>query len=260
VRDESQANREAVVAEEDLASLVASVTKTSDLVEVQHFPVPARAAFDVQDGQPEMMNANEFCHTHDLRAGGLVHRQARARGILAGRFFEARKPNRAASGPTCTYLVELLGSYSNPRSVDRLKAILAGHGRDRPSTRTVRSLRRNQRKLRSEEIQALVAARIEGAEIDALAERFGIGRNTVMAHLEREGVPGRRWPGRTLTPEQLEAAGRLYETGVNLIAVGEQFGVDRRYLRKALPAGGFTLRKPGQQKRQAGSDRSNSSS
>ena len=71
-----------------------------------------------------------------------------------------------------------------------------------------------------------------------------------MAHLERQGVPGRRWQGRKLTAEQLEAAGHLYETGVNLIAVGEQFGVDRRYLRKALPAAGVTLRRPGQQKRQ----------
>jgi hypothetical protein len=61
-------------------------------------------------------------------------------------------------------------------------------------------------------------------------------------------VPGRRWPGRTLNREQLEAAGHLYETGLNLIAVGKQFDVDRRYLRKALPAAGFPLRRPGQQK------------
>jgi hypothetical protein len=103
--------------------------------------------------------------------------------------------------------------------------------------------------LHPDEIHALVSARIEGEEIDVLAEQFGIGRNTVMQHLEREGVPGRRWPGRTLTPEQLEVAGQLYETGVNLIAVGKQFDVDRRYLRKALPPAGFMLRKPGQQKR-----------
>jgi hypothetical protein len=135
--------------------------------------------------------------------------------------------------------------------MDKLQAILAGQGRDRPSTRTVRSPRRNQRKLDPEAVQALVSARTNGAEIDDLAERFGIGRNTVMAHLEREGVPGRRWPGRTLSPEQLEAAGQLYETGVNLIVVGEQFGVDRRYLRKALPAAGFRLRRAGQQKRQS---------
>jgi transposase len=153
-----------------------------------------------------------------------------------------------------SYVVELLGQYSNPDIVTRLERILAGQGRDRSSGRIVRSPRRRQRKLDQEAVEALISARTNGAEIDDLAERFGIGRNTVMAHLEREGVPGRRWPGRTLNPEQLEAAGQLYRTGLNLIAVGEEFDVDRRYLRKALPAAGFTLRKPGQQKRQTGSD------
>jgi hypothetical protein len=145
--------------------------------------------------------------------------------------------------------VELLGSYSNPEIVSRLERILAGQGRDRPSSRPVRSPRRQQRKLTQNEVQALVQARTEGSEIDALAEQFGIGRNTVMAHLERQGVPGRRWPGRTLTPEQLEQAGQLYASGLNLIAVGEQFSVDRRYLSKALRAAGFTIRSRGQQKR-----------
>jgi hypothetical protein len=147
-------------------------------------------------------------------------------------------------------VVELLGQYSNPDIVTRLQQILAGQGRDPVSDRTVRSPRRNQRKLAPDAIQALVQARIEGAEIDSLAERFGIDRNTVMAHLKRNAVPGRRWPGRTLTPEQLEAAGRLYESGVNLIAVGEKFGVDRRYLRRALPDAGVAIRRPGQPKRQ----------
>ncbi len=94
-------------------------------------------------------------------------------------------------------------------------------------------------------------ARTEDAEIDDLAERFGIGRSTVMLHLQREGVPGRRWPGRTLSDEQLQEAGELYISGIDLIAVGEQFGVDRRYLSKALRAAGFTIRPAGQQKRQS---------
>jgi hypothetical protein len=147
------------------------------------------------------------------------------------------------------FVVELLGRYSNPSIVARLEKILAGHGRDEASSRTVRSPRRKQRKLKPEDLQALAAARRDGAEIDALAEQFGIDRNTVMAHLRRAGVPGRRRPGRTLTDEQLEEAGRFYETGVNLIAVGEQFGVDRRYLRRALPTMGFAIRRAGQQKR-----------
>lgn len=47
------------------------------------------------------------------------------------------------------------------------------------------------------------------------------------------------------------AAGRLYETGLTLAAVGEQFGVDRRYLRDALPEVGFPIRLSGRQKRQS---------
>lgn len=102
-----------------------------------------------------------------------------------------------------------------------------------------------------DEVSDLVVLRQNGCEIDALAERFGIGRSTVMEHLKRAGMPGRRWQGRTLSPEQLEEAGQVYATGLNLIAVAEQFGVDRRYLRRAFPEVGFTLRRAGQQKRQS---------
>jgi hypothetical protein len=52
-----------------------------------------------------------------------------------------------------------------------------------------------------------------------------------------------------LSAKQLENAGRLYLTGLNLIAVGERFGVDRRYLRRALPEAGFAIRRAGQPKR-----------
>src|SRR5204863_140666 len=105
------------------------------------------------------------------------------------------------------------------------------------------------RRLRQIEVDALVASRLAGDEIGALAERFRIDRNTVMSHLKRRGVPGRRWQGRTLTNEQLQAAGRLYTSGARLEIVGEHFGVDRRYLRRVLPELGFTIRSAGQQKR-----------
>ncbi len=95
----------------------------------------------------------------------------------------------------------------------------------------------------------MVASRLAGEEIGVLAERFRIDRNTVMSHLKRRGVPGRRWPGRILTEDQLQAAGRLYASGVRMELVGEQFGVDRRYLRRVLPELGFIIRRAGQQKR-----------
>ena len=130
----------------------------------------------------------------------------------------------------------------------RLERILAGAGRSEPSDRTVRSLH-HQKRLTEQEVRELAEARVSGAEINELAERFGIARNTVMKHLEREGVPGRRRPGRKLNDVQLEEAGRLYESGLRLELVAEQFNVRRHYLRDALAERGFTIRRGGRQKR-----------
>lgn len=113
---------------------------------------------------------------------------------------------------------------------------------DRPQIRVLR-------RLNEEEINELVAARRAGEQINHLARQFGIHRATVITHLERAGVPGRRWPGRTLAPEQIKAAGRLYNSGLSLVAVGERFDVDKRYLSRALPEAGFRLRPPGRQAR-----------
>ncbi|MBM3675933.1 MAG: hypothetical protein FJW88_13510 [Actinobacteria bacterium] len=91
----------------------------------------------------------------------------------------------------------------------------------------------------------MVAARTAGTEINELAARFGINRNTVMTHLQRAGVPKQRRRGRTLDAEQLRAAGRLYESGVSLVSVGERFGVDKRYLSRALAEVGVVIRPSG---------------
>jgi hypothetical protein len=99
------------------------------------------------------------------------------------------------------------------------------------------------------EVDELVLGRLAGEEIASLAERFGVHRNTVMKHLLRRGVPGRRWPGRTPSAGELRSAGELYESGVRLELVGQAFGVDRRYLRRELPALGVVIRRGGQQKR-----------
>ena len=108
---------------------------------------------------------------------------------------------------------------------------------------------RRQRRLTELQIEELVSSRLQGEEIDLIAERFGVHRNTVMAHLARRSVPGRRWPGRVLTSDELALAGELYQSGASLLVVGEHFGVDRRYLRRVLPELGFAIRRPGQQKR-----------
>jgi len=104
------------------------------------------------------------------------------------------------------------------------------------------------RRLSKPEVEELIAARLAGEEIAALADRFQVARSTVIDHLNRYDVPGRRWPGRTLTAEQLQAAGQLYASGLRLELVGERFGVDRRYLRRVLPTLGIDIRPAGQQR------------
>ena len=108
--------------------------------------------------------------------------------------------------------------------------------------------RQHQQRLTPTQVEELAALRQAGAEINELAERFGVHRSTVMSHLNRASVPQRRRQGRTLTPDQVQSAGRLYASGVSLVEVGERFNVDRRYLRNALPAAGFVLRPPGRQR------------
>lgn len=109
------------------------------------------------------------------------------------------------------------------------------------------SPRRRLRRLPDEQVAQLAAERETGAEIKDLAERYRIDRSTVIAHLHRAGVPGRRRQGRSLSPDQVQAAGELYASGVNLLDVAAQFDVDRRYLRRVLPEAGFVLRPPGRQ-------------
>ena len=103
------------------------------------------------------------------------------------------------------------------------------------------------RRLSDDQAAQLAADREAGTEIKDLAKRYNIDRSTVINHLHRAGVPSRRRQGRTLSPDQLQAAGELYASGLNLIEVGGRFDVDRRYLGKALPAAGFQLRPPGRQ-------------
>lgn len=106
---------------------------------------------------------------------------------------------------------------------------------------------RRMRRLTVEQAAQLAEEREAGAEINELAEQFGVDRTTVINHLHRAGVSGRRRQGRTLSPDRIRTAGELYASGVNLLDVAARFSVDRRYLRTALPKAGFALRPPGRQ-------------
>jgi hypothetical protein len=143
-------------------------------------------------------------------------------------------------------LVGVLAQYWNHADqMERLrdKVLQGGTRRSEPRPQVRRS-----RQLTKDEVESLVAARLAGAEINQLADQFGVHRATVIKLLSRAGVPHRRRQGRSLSPDQLVAAGELYVSGVNLIEVAERFDVDRRYLRRALPEVGFEVRPPGRQR------------
>jgi hypothetical protein len=144
-------------------------------------------------------------------------------------------------------MVGVLTEYWNYRGdLERVRSLLNLPQRmEAPAASPVR----RQRRLDREQVAQMAAERRAGAEIDDLAESFGVHRATVINHLHRAGVEGHRYTGRTLSPVQIHDAGELYGSGLSLVEVGAEFDVDRRYLRRVLPAAGFRLRPAGRQAR-----------
>lgn len=70
-----------------------------------------------------------------------------------------------------------------------------------------------------------------GASVNELAERYGVHRATVSAHLTRRGVSRRR-PG--LGVEEAAEAVKLHLGGVSMRAIARSMGVDRNSIRRAL--------------------------
>lgn len=97
-----------------------------------------------------------------------------------------------------------------------------------PVARTVETV---QTFLTAAEVDHLVAEYEGGAGVQELAEKYGIHRATVFAHLRRREVPRRR-PGLN-DHEQAEAV-RLSRDGMSMRAIGRQMGVDRKAVRVAL--------------------------
>lgn len=104
-----------------------------------------------------------------------------------------------------------------------------------PVARTVETA---QTFLTASEIDALVGDYLAGAGVQELADRYGIHRATVFAHLRRRNVPGRR-PGLSLN-EKAEAV-RLARAGISMRAIGRRMGVDRKAVRAALVEVGLLI-------------------
>jgi transposase len=91
---------------------------------------------------------------------------------------------------------------------------------------------RANRKLSTDKLGELVDRYRRGALASELAERFGIHRQTVVAHLKREGVTVR--PQVKLTASMVEQAAALYASGLSTAAIGKKYGVDASTVGDAL--------------------------
>jgi DNA invertase Pin-like site-specific DNA recombinase len=115
-----------------------------------------------------------------------------------------------------------MGRYSNPDIVSRLHHILSGQGRDRPSDRTVPSLKQKQTRLADSDRNAVIERYLAGETANALASIYDVNRATVFAILQRAGIKSRY---RILTEHDIAAAIEMYETGESLASISRHFDV-----------------------------------
>lgn len=104
----------------------------------------------------------------------------------------------------------------------------------------VRRIENLQTFLSASEVDCLVDDYRSGASVNELAERYGVHRATVSAHLTRRGTPRRR-PG--LGVEEAAEAVKLHLGGLSMRAIARSMGVDRKAVRLALVEAGVDLRR-----------------
>jgi hypothetical protein len=143
---------------------------------------------------------------------------------------------------TVALVVDLLGRYSNLDNVTRLKRILSGHGRDRPSRRPVPSVRQQQVRLSDSQRSQLLDRYLAGEPAAALAQELGVHRTTVFSLLRRADVRTRY---RILTDEDVAVARTMYDAGQSLASIGQHFGVADRTVLNVFRRLGIPTRSPG---------------
>jgi len=95
----------------------------------------------------------------------------------------------------------------------------------------VRRIENLQTFLTATEVDCLVYDYRSGVTVNELAERYGVHRATVSAHLTRRRV-ARRQPG--LRVEEAAEAVKLHLGGVSMRAIVRTMGVDRKAIRRVL--------------------------
>ncbi|PBC38591.1 hypothetical protein CJ179_39050 [Rhodococcus sp. ACS1] len=96
--------------------------------------------------------------------------------------------------------------------------------------------------LQPDELRELVEKYHRGTTETELAALFGLHRQTVSAHLRREGISKRT--SLMMTPDRVEQATKLYKDGWSTVQIGKQFGLGPSTIGKALKRAGVPMRPP----------------
>ena len=135
--------------------------------------------------------------------------------------------------------MEVLGRYSNHADQEkRIREVLLLE-LSRPPKLKTQTLRRAQRPLSADELDALLESYERGTPVNMLADRFHIHRSTVLDHLNRSTVR-RRYPA--LDDRGIRTAKQLYGGGLSLRDVGLTLEVHASTVRTALLNAGVPLR------------------
>ena len=141
-------------------------------------------------------------------------------------------------------LVDVIGLLAKQELRVALEQVTSRQAEDAHSSAPPRR-RKKQRRLGPDQVAELVVQFVEGISVVKLALEFDVNRTTVLAILEREGIP-RRACARRLTDEDVENAARYYIAGESLATVGTRFGVAARTIQREFRRSGIQTRpRPG---------------
>ncbi len=190
------------------------------------------------------LSDEDLWHARRLIESGLASREVAHRFLVAHTtLLRALKWDDSSVGPKAERGAWRDGPVEDS-GLDGASDAFLSQGRDGVADvrgRVVRSSERQlfPRYLKSDDVDSLVADYSAGMPVGRIAEKYGIHRSTVTAHLRRREVPA---PVVGLGREQRAEALRLYREGLSLREVGRRMGVDRKLVRAALVAEGEEIR------------------
>jgi DNA-directed RNA polymerase specialized sigma24 family protein len=139
-------------------------------------------------------------------------------------------------GSSKAAMVELLGRYSKTPAL--LPAPLARRRRSSPARSS--RIHAARKRLGPDSVQQLVADYEAGDSTTILMRTYGLGKGTVLAILEEQGVKMR---GQGIPDDRLSEVSDLYSGGLSLMRISKKLDCGAETVRQALLRAGVTLRR-----------------